>query len=282
MTAAVAVVTDSTAGLPAGLAAADGIFVVPLRVVLGDRAAEEGAAAITVAEVEAVMRSGGRVGTASPAPEVFAAVYAAAAAGGAKSIVSVHLSARLSGTLNSARLAAASAPVPVCLVDSQSIGMGLGIAVRTAAAAAADGADADAVAAAAAMRAARLRSVFALDTPGYLRAGGRLEPTPALPGSALTARPILHVRDGRIVLLEKARTPAGAISRLAELAADFAADQPVDLAIQHTGDADRAAALAGQLAGRIPGVRHSYLAAAGPVICAHTGPGMLGVVIAPY
>jgi DegV family protein with EDD domain len=282
MNTGVAVVTDSTAGLPTGLAAASGIRVVPLRVVLGDHAAEEVVAAVTVAEVEAVLHAGGRVGTASPSPDRFAAAYVAAAAGGAKAIVSVHLSARLSGTLNSATLAAASAPVPVRLVDSQSIGMGLGIAGLTAAAVAQAGADADAVAAAAASRAARLRSIFALDTPGYLRAGGRLEPTPALPESALTARPLLHVCDGKIELLEKARTPAGAIGRLAELAAEFAADQPVDLAVQYLGDACRAEAFAGRLAGRIPGVRHTYLAAAGAVICAHTGPGMLGVVIAPY
>ena len=117
--------------------------------------------------------------------------------------------------------------------------------------------------------------------PGYLRAGGRLEPTPALPEGGLTARPLLHVRDGRIVLLEKARTPAGAVRRLAELAAEFAADQPVDLAVQYLGEAGRAEDLAGQLTRRIPRVRHAYLAAAGPVICAHTGPGMLGVVVAP-
>ncbi len=279
MTIPVAVVTDSTAGLSAELADANGICVVPLRVVIGGRAAT---VAITVAEVEAVLRSGGRVGTASPSPDQFAAAYAAAAAGGAKSIVSVHLSAQLSGTQNSASLAAASAPVPVRLVDTKSIGMGLGIAALTAAAVARAGADADAVAAAAAGRAARLRSIFALDTPGYLRAGGRLEPTPALPESGLTARPLLHVRDGKIVLLEKARTPARAISRLAELAVEFAAEQPVDLAVQYLGEAARASAFASQLAVRIPGVRRTYLAAAGPVICAHTGPGMLGAVVAPY
>lgn len=362
---AVAVVTDSTACLSAELAAGGGIRIVPLRVVLGNRAADEAtdddnatddrgaadgpsapqkpsashkpgpaaepgragepggarepglaarsrvmrdaggagdggggdsaawepaecedladlAAAITVADVEAVLRAGGRVGTASPSPDRFAAAYAAAAAAGAESIVSVHVSARLSGTLNSASLAAATAPVPVRVVDSRTIGMGLGFAVLAAAGAAQAGRDADAVAAAAAGRTARLRSIFALDTPGYLQAGGRLERTPALPSSGLTVRPLLHIRDGRIVLLEKARTPAGAIGRLEQLAAEFAADQPVDLAVQYLGEVGRAATFAARLAERIPGVRHIYLAAAGAVICAHTGPGMLGVVVAPY
>jgi DegV family protein with EDD domain len=309
MTAAVAVVTDSTACLTAELAAGGDIRIVPLRVVLHDRAADEDApdepdeavpdeavpdegapdegaldqdVTVTIADVEQALRAGERVGTASPAPERFAAAYAAAAAGGAVAIVSVHLSGDLSGTVNSASLAAVSAPVPVRVVDSRSIGMGLGLAVRTAAAAARAGQDADAVAAAALSRAAGLRSYFALDTPGHLRAGGRLDPSPALPAAALTVRPLLHVRDGRIVLLEKARTPAGAIRRLEELAAGFAADQPVDLAIQYLGDAGRASAFAGRLARLVPRVRDLYLSAADAVICAHTGPGMLGVVVAPY
>src|SRR6266516_4340623 len=148
MTPAVAVVTDSTACLSPELTASGGIRVVPLRVVLGGRAAAEDTApgggapdrgagrgsktglvpAVNITQVEAILRAGGRVGTAS--------------------------------------LAAASAPVPVHVVDSQSIGMGLGIAVLTAAAAAHAGAAAAAVAAAAASRAASLRSYFALDEIG--------------------------------------------------------------------------------------------------------------------
>jgi DegV family protein with EDD domain len=290
MATVVAVITDSTACLSAELAAAGGIRVVPLRVVLAGRAVEEGGTAaewagaepaVTIADVERALRAGQRVGTASPAPERFAAAYAAAAAAGADAIVSVHLSARLSGTVNSANLAAGSAPVPVRVVDSQSIGMGLGIAVLTAASAANAGQDAAAVAAAASGRAAGLRSFFALDTPGYLRAGGRLASSPALPGGALTARPLLHIRDGRIAALEKARTGSAAVSRLEQLAVEVAAGKPVDLAVQYLTEPERASALAGRLARIIPTARQVYLAAAGPVICAHTGPGMIGVVVAP-
>ena len=281
----VAVVTDSTACLSAELVAGGGIRVVPLRVVLAGRVANEGTpgqdSAVTVADVEQALRRGERVGTVSPAPGRFAAAYAAAAAGGADAIVSVHLSAHLSGTVNSASLAARSAPVPVRVVDSQSIGMGLGLAVLTAASAASAGQDAAAVAAAAASRAAGLRSFFALDTPGQLRAGGRLAASSAPPGSVLTARPLLHIRDGRIAMLEKARTPSAAVTRLEQLAAEFAADKPVDLAVQYLTDAGRASTLAGRLASVVPGARQVYLAAAGPVICAHTGPGMIGVVVAP-
>ena len=82
-------------------------------------------------------------------------------------------------------------------------------------------------------------------------------------------------------LLEKARTPSAAVLRLEQLAVEFAAGRPADLAVQYLTDAGRGSALAGRLARIVPGARQVYLAAAGAVICAHTGPGMIGVVVAP-
>ena len=88
--------------------------------------------------------------------------------------------------------------------------------------------------------------------------------------------------EGKVAVLEKFRTTSAAVRRLEEAAAEAAAGQPVDLAVQYLGDRERAAALAGRLKRLIPHARHRYLAEAGPVILAHTGPGMLGVVVAPY
>ena len=291
----VAVVTDSAACLAGDLAERHHVLVVPLRVLAGEVAVDDGAAALPEA-IQEQLRAGQRLSTARPVPARFAAAYAAAAAAGAAAVVSVHLSGQLSGTVDSAALAAASAALPVRVVDSRSIGMGLGLAVLAAAAAAAAGQPADHVAAAASSCAGRLGSFFALDTPDHLRAGGRLDPAPGsqdpaprapgpqAPGprsGVLTARPLLHVRDGRIAVLERVRTLSAAAARLEELAVGFAAGRPVDLAVQHLGSPGRAAELARRLALAIPLARHSYLAEAGAAIRAHTGPGMLGVVVAP-
>ena len=281
MAAAVAVVTDSTACLPAGLAVRYGIGVVPLRVVAAGLAADDGPSALSGA-LGAELRRGARLSTASPAPERFAAAYAAAAQAGAGAVVSVHVSACLSGTVNSAGLAASGAPVPVRVVDSRSLGMGVGFAALAAAEAAGAGADCDGVARAACGRAETLRSFFVLDTLDQLSAGGRLPRGPSAAAAGLTVRPLLHLADGRVAVLEKLRTPSAALRRLEEAAAEFAAGRPVDVAVQYLGPPERGQTLAGRLEQLIPGARHRYLAEAGPVIRAHTGPGMLGVVVAPY
>jgi fatty acid-binding protein DegV len=306
----VTVVTDSAACLTGDLARQHRVLVVPLRVLAGEQAVDDRPAPLPDV-IEQQLRAGRRLSTARPAPDRFAAAYAAAAAAGATAVVSVHLSGQLSGAISSATLAAASASVPVIVIDSRSIGMGLGLAVLAAARAASAGQGADDVAGWASRCAAQLGSFFACDTPDLLRAGGRLGgpagpqsagpqsagqqsagPQSAGPqsagqqsagprGSALTARPLLHVKDGRIAILERVRTLSAAAARLEELAAGFAAGRPVDVGVVHLGHAARAARLAGRLAVAIPRQRHAYLAEAGAAIWAHTGPGMLGVAIAP-
>lgn len=128
----VAVVTDSTASLPESELARWGIVVVPLEVVIGGERRHEGRD-LGPAELGAALGAGERVTTSQPAPAAFAEAYARAVAGGAREIVSVHLSGDLSGTVQAAQLAALGAPVPVHVVDSRSVVMGLGFAARTAA-----------------------------------------------------------------------------------------------------------------------------------------------------
>lgn len=276
----VAVVTDSTAYLPSGLAAEHGITVVPLGAVVDGVPGEDGEA-IAARDVAEALRQWAPVTTSRPTPERFAAVYAQLAAVGASAIVSVHLSGAMSGTVESARLAAAEAGIPVEIVDSRLIGMGLGFAALAAAEAAASGATAAEAAARATDRATRTRSLFCVDDLEHLRRGGRIGAAQTLVGSALAIKPVLGIVDGRVEPLEKVRTYARAIARMEDLAAEHAGDAPVDIAVQHLDNSDRAEDLAARLRTRLPGVRHAYVSEVGAVIAAHVGPGMLGVAIAP-
>jgi DegV family protein with EDD domain len=279
MGSAVAVVTDSTAYLPAELAERHGLFIVPLQLAVGGKVRDEGD--ITTAEAAQAMKEWRPVTTSRPAPERFAHTYKAAAGTGASAIVSVHLSAGMSGTVEAARMAADDAPVPVHVVDSGTIGLGLGFAALAAAARALSGGTGEEVAATAMRRAELSKSLFYVDTLEHLRRGGRIGAAATLLGSALMVKPLLNIVDGKIAPLEKVRTASRALARMEELAVELAGDRKVDLGIQHLAAPTRAEALATRLRDRIPHLQDVYVGEVGPVIGAHVGPGMLGVVVAP-
>lgn len=272
------IVTDSTAYLPEGFAERHGIRVVPLHVAVDGRSRLDGVD-FGPAELAAALGEHRRVTTSRPTPGELAEVYRSALAEGAEEIVSVHLSRDLSGTWEAARLAAEEVdPSRIRVVDSRATGMGLGFAALAACAA---GGDAECAEAAAVAAAARVRMFFCVETLDHLRRGGRIGAAAALVGTALAVKPLLHVDDGRIVPLEKVRTMGRAIGRLVDLAASAAGSGPVGLAVHHLAAPERAAELATLLDERVPGSTGCLISEVGAVIGAHTGPGVLGVVVLP-
>ncbi len=280
----VAVVTDSTAYLspPEIAAAGPGLAVVPLHVVIGGTEHREGVD-VSVPELVEALRRFVPVSTSRPAPGEFLEVYRRLAAAGADQIVSVHLSAALSATVQGAQLAAAEAPVPVHVVDSRTIGGALAAAVRTALDRAAAGADPVQVAEAARRRAEAATVVFYVNTLEHLRRGGRIGAASALIGSALAIKPILGLQGGHIEPVDKVRTSSRALARMVELAATAAARAAdgVDVSVQHLGLAERAEDLRAQLAERLPADAAITVGELGAVIGAHVGPGTLAIAVSP-
>jgi DegV family protein with EDD domain len=278
----VAVVTDSTAYLPAHLVERFDVEVVPLYVVLAGRSGREGSDVTPEEVARALGVRGGQVTTSRPTPGDFVAAYRRRLAAGADRVVSIHLSGELSGTCDAARLAAAQVGEHlVTVLDSRSAAMGSGFAVLAAARAAAAGAGAAEVATAARETAAGTRVFFVVDTLDHLRRGGRIGSATALLGTALAVKPLLHVADGRVVALEKVRTSSRAINRIVQRAADAAGGVPVDVAVHHLAAPERAQRLTDQLTARLPGIRELHVSELGAAIGAHVGPGAVGVVIDP-
>ncbi|MFC9547667.1 DegV family protein [Streptomyces sp. NPDC056956] len=274
----VAIVTDSTAYLPARTMERHRITAVPLTVVLGDQALEEGTEISTRSLAQALQKRR-PVTTSRPGPEVFDAAYRKVAESGADGIVSLHLSAELSGTHDAAVVAARRAPVPVRVVDTGMIAMALGFCALAAAETAEAGGTVDEAVTAAEKRAAGTAAYFYVDTLDYLRRGGRIGAAQALLGSALAVKPLLQLVGGRIEPLEKVRTASKAIARLEEIAAERAGGAEVDVAVHHLAAPERATALADRLRERLPGLADLHVSEVGAVIGAHTGPGLLGVVV---
>jgi len=281
----VAVVTDSTCGLPAGLPDQLGITVVPLTLVLPSRTGLEGVQ-VTSDEVTAVLQAKGTVSTRPPDRQSFCQAIAAAAGVGAGppiDVVVVCISQELSQTVVSARQAAEDmhrTGVRTIVVDGRSTGMGLGFPVLAAAQAALAGYPVRAVAREAEDAVARTHTLLYVDTLEHLRRGGRIGAARAFIGSTLNMKPILHVQDGRIEPLDQVRGEAKAIERLIELALVRAGRGSVQIAVQHVAAPDRAAGVAAALADRLGQRLHGHsISELGAVVAAHVGPGVVGVAV---
>jgi DegV family protein with EDD domain len=280
---AVRVVTDSTAYLPDPVAAAAQFEVVPLTVTVSGHEGREGVD-VSIADVaRALGERRVSVTTSRPPPAEFAAVYQRLLDGGADGVVSVHISSRLSGTYESALLAAAEFGERVAVVDSATAGMALGFVAMQAWEAADAGGDVTDVRTAALAATQRTCTLFYVDTLEFLRRGGRISAASALLGTALSVKPILHMVRGEVVLREKVRTASRGLARLVDLAADEARDSDVDIAVQHLGATARAEALRDALVERLGSrVRRCRVAEVGAVVAAHTGPGVVGVALLRY
>jgi DegV family protein with EDD domain len=280
MSQAVAVVTDSTAYLDPEELERLGVIVIPLQVIVGGRMLDD-VAQIDPEGVATALREWSPVSTSRPAPQRFADAYELAAARGATGVVSVHLSGAMSGTVDSARIAAQDALIPVEVVDSRSLAMGLGFPVLAAAEAARRGGARSDVVAVARACAEATKSFFYVDTLEHLRRGGRLGAAANLLGSALAIKPLLHITQGTIAPLEKVRTSGRAIARLEDLAVRAAGEEPVDVAVHHLVASGRARVLADHLAKRIPNLARLRVVEVGAVVGVHVGPGMLGITTTP-
>lgn len=284
MTARTVVVTDSTASLAPDVAVARGIRVVPLQVVIGSQVHDEGSEGATPQAVADALKSFVPVSTSRPNPAVMLEVYEALATEGAGAVVAVHLSGEMSGTFESAQLAARQASIPVVVVDSRQVGAATGYAALAAQDVVDAGGDAEEAAAAARVRAAASKSYFYVDTLEYLRRGGRIGAAAAVLGGALSVKPLLEIRAGRVETLEKVRTGARALARLEDLLVAAAGDGPVDVNISHLANPDRAAELAARLTERLAANlagRPVECAELGAVLGAHVGPGMVAGVLSP-
>lgn len=280
----IAVVTDSTAMLPASVVAERGISVIPLQVVIGAESFDEDSPEATPERLAAALKKFRPVSTSRPAPAIFAEAFQELANGGATEIVSVHISGEMSGTFESAQLAARNAPVPVHCVDSRQVGIATGYATLAAADVIEAGGDAETAAKAAAERAARTSSLFYVDTLEYLRRGGRIGAGAALLGGALAVKPLLQISDGTVASLERVRTTGRALARLEELAVTAAGTEPCDVTVAHLANPERAGTLADNLEKRLASNlegRQLWCGEIGAVLGAHVGPGMIAVCVAP-
>jgi DegV family protein with EDD domain len=273
----VIVVTDSTAGMPADLAAQHGIPIIPLWVHFGETAYRDSVDLTTEEFYPMLARARTLPTTSQPSVGEFVELYRSLA-GEASAIVSIHISSDLSGTVASA-LAARQLfdEVPVHVVDSRSAAMGLGLIALAAARAAAHGCSAEEVAAVAERIVPRMNVIIALDTLEYLHKGGRIGGGTALLGSLIQIKPILEVVNGRIEALDKVRSRRKAMDRLMEIVAGRSGREGgLHASALHAQAREDAEAIRDRLSRAYP-LKELYIAGVSPTIGTHVGPGTAGI-----
>lgn len=275
----VRIVTDSTADLPAEVANELGITVVPLTVFFGDEAYLDGVELDNAAFYQKLEASKDLPRTSQPSPAVFAEAYRRLLDQGTQAILSIHVSSKLSGTYQSAcaarnALAEEGNNVPLAIIDSLSVSVGMNHAVQQAARLANAGLGLDEIKASVEDALTRTRILAVLDTLEYVRRGGRIGGASALLGNMLSFKPIISLKDGEVIAVERPRTRSKAYARIAQLLSDMGPVETVTIAQSNDEVGQQLAeALREVYSGELPIYR------LGAALGTHTGPGTAAIAL---
>ena len=269
------VVTDSTADIPREIIDRLGITVVPLTITFGSESFRDGLD-LTADEFYGRLQTSKALPTTSqPPPALFHHAYEHLVSRG--EVVSVHLSHKFSGTIETARSAAREvAPEKISVVDSGLASMALGLCAMAAAEKAQSGGTRAECVAAAESVARRVKLLVTFETLEYVRRGGRIGRASAFLGGLLKLKPILTVRDGEAHPVTRTRSRQKALDELFNLATETASID--DAVVLHTTTPEEAEMLAARVRAARPEAR-LIVGRFGPVLGVHGGPGMIGIAV---
>jgi DegV family protein with EDD domain len=275
--AKIALVTDSTATIPADLIEKYHISVAPQALVWGDETFRDGID-IQPSEFYTRLKSAKVMPTTSQAsPQAFYDIFNQRLQEGYE-VLAVVLSEKLSGTLASALQAREMLPdAPIEIVDSQTTAMAMGFQVLEASRAAEQGASLAECKELVECARQQVGVIFAVDTLEFLHRGGRIGGAARLLGTALNIKPILEVTGGQVEAVERVRTRKKSLFRVVELLEErIAGRKPVRLATLHADAPEEARELLELARIRLDAVE-SIFTEVSPVVGAHTGPGTAGL-----
>jgi DegV family protein with EDD domain len=279
--AGIGIVTDSTAYLDDAYVKEHDIRVVPLKVIMDDVSYREG---VDISNEEFYLRlkeSPSFPTTSQPSAGEFLDAYKEMA-GRYDQLLSVHISSGISGTCESARLAAAEMEdYPIEIIDSRTTGVMLMLILQDLVEARDKGMELREIQALANKRIEQSTIMFAVDTLEYLHKGGRIGGAQAMMGSMLKIKPILYL-DGTIDALEKVRGSGKALDRLVELTREKLGKKEARVGYTHVRDEARLFELAEKVQKAVKCDRDDICYnEVGPVIGSHVGPGTVAVAFFP-
>lgn len=273
----VRIVTDSTADLPPELASQLGITIVPLQVSFGSEVYRDGVDLAPDEFYDKLSRSTVLPRTSQPSVGAFEEVFEQLCRE-TSSILSIHISSSLSGTLNSALIARDTYRnrCSIEVLDSRLVSMGLGLVALNCARLAQQGASLKEVTTHAKRLIPNIHILFVVETLDYLQRGGRIGRATAFLGSLLSIKPVLKIEDGEVRPAEKVRTRAKALDRLVEFVELF--PRISELAIVYSTTPDDVEHILKRVEPAVPR-EQTLISRVGPVVGTHTGPGVLGLIV---
>jgi DegV family protein with EDD domain len=275
----VAVITDSTAYIPDE--ALDGLTIpaIPLWLIWGDERYRDGVDIYPEDFYRLLQERDTVPSTSQPSVGEFVDFYRRVAdEERTDTIVGAFISSKISGTVDSARAAAAELPdLNITVIDSFSTAMGLGFMALAAARKAAAGGSASEVAETANAIRQRLTVLFTVDTLEYLHKGGRIGSAKRFLGTMLNIKPLLHLNDGCVEPLCQIRTKQRAVTEMLDRAEEsLGGNSMAELAVIDVGCRKDSQVVADRARERFD-LSEVYLAPVSPVIGTHAGPGTIGL-----
>lgn len=276
----VAIVTDSTASIPSELIKNYPVYITPLQVLWDEKVYLDRIDIKPTEFYERLEKSKSMPSTSQVTPSTFLTLYENLLRDG-YDILSIHISEKLSGTMDSATQAKAQLPGSrIELFDSTTTAMAMGFQVLAAARAAAMGASLDECLSIVKKARDHTGVLFTASTLEFLHRGGRIGGGAKFLGTALNLKPILEVREGRIEAVERVRNINKALDRMLELSIRRMDKRtPIRIATIHANDPENAERLLEKARTyfNISEVSEAYISEVSPVIGTHTGPGTVGI-----
>lgn len=271
----IAIVTDSTADIPADYAERYSIHVIPNIIIIDGKSLEDGVDITRQEFYEKLVSMKTLPTTATASSGVYQQLYERLLGQGAKNILSIHASSLLSGIYNAAHIAAQEFQDRVSVIDSQQLSLGLGFQVLEAARAVSRGESLHAVLSIIEDVRSRIRLIAMLDTLEYIHRSGRVSWARARLGNLLRIKPFVEVKNGNVLSLGEARTYQRGVARLREL---LLHQGPIEqLAILHTNAEESARRFLSNLPLPLP--ENPLLVNVTSVIGTHTGPNGIGFTL---
>jgi DegV family protein with EDD domain len=275
----IALVTDSTSSMPQELVEKYGIIVAPQVLIWGEETFEDGVDIMPGVFYNRLAKATIMPSTSQVTVAKFLEIYKLLLEKDYE-IISILISSKLSGTVNSAVQAKAmlQSDAPIEIIDSNTTAMGMGFHVLAVARAIKQGASLSECVALAHKAIGQTGIFFAVDTLEFLHRGGRIGGATRFLGTMLNVKPILEVRDGRVEGIEQVRTRTKSLNRIVELAIEQIGNRtPVRLASLHANAPDEAQAVLKEATQKLNPIE-TYFSEVSPVIGANAGPGVVGLV----